>query len=153
MAVVIGANGRTGYECVKALGARGISCRACTRQGEYRDGNDLEGIESCESAIVKALNGASSVIFVASASKGGGTTTVADNAGLVAVANACISANVGQLVIVLSGAVTKPGSPVYLFMNVFGSNMSKTIHGEDTVRALYADGTPTYERGLSCTVI
>ena len=153
MAVLIGANGRTGYECVKALRARGISCRACARQGEYRDGNDLEGIESCKSAIEKAVYGASSVVFTASASKGGGTPTVVDNAGLVAVANACISANVGQLVIVSSGAVTKPGSPVYLFMNVFGSNMSEKIHGEDAVRALYADGTPTYERGQSYTVI
>jgi hypothetical protein len=159
VAVVIGANGRTGHECVKALRARGISCRACTRQGEYRDGSDLEGIESCKcdvtdvSAIEKAVNGASSVIFAASASKGGGTPAVVDNEGLVAVAKACISANVGQLVIVSSGAVTKPSSPVYLFLNAFGSIMSEKIHGEDAVRALYADGTPAHERGLSYTVV
>ena len=106
-------------------------------------------------AIEKKVNGASSVIFAASAFTGGGTPAVVDNSGLVAVAvaNACISANVGQLVIVSSGAVTKPGSPVYLFMKVFRSNMSEKIHGEDAVRALYADGTPTYEQGLSYTVI
>jgi len=74
---VIGANGKTGYECVKALQARGIPSRACTRQGVYRDGNDLKGVESmkCDvtdaSTIEQAVKGASAVIFAASASKEG----------------------------------------------------------------------------------
>jgi NAD(P)H-binding len=151
---VIGANGRTGYECVKALQARGLSCRACTRQGVYRDGNDLERVESmkCDvtdfSTIENAGKGASAVIFAASASKGGGTPAVVDNAGLVAVAKACIDAKVKHLVIVSSGAVTKPSSPVYMFLNTFGSIMSEKIQGEDAVRALYALGTPAAGQGF-----
>jgi uncharacterized protein YbjT (DUF2867 family) len=156
---VIGANGRTGYECVKALQARGILARACTRQGVYRDGNNLKGVESmkCDvtdaSTIEQVVNGASSVIFAASASKDGGTPAAVDNAGLVAVAKACIDAKVKQLVIVSSGAVSKPSSPVYIFLNAFGSIMSEKIQGEDTVRALYAVGTPAAEQGLSYTIV
>mgnify|MGYP002882811136 CR=1 FL=1 len=37
-----------------------------------------------------------------------------------------------------SGAVTKPTSPVYLFLNVFGKIMDEKIKGEDAVRRLYA---------------
>jgi len=156
---VIGANGKTGYECVKALQARGIPSRACTRQGVYRDGNDLKGVESmkCDvtdvSTIGQVVQGASAVIFAASASKEGGTPAAVDNAGLVAVAKACIEAKVKQLVIVSSGAVSKPSSPVYIFLNTFGSIMSEKIQGEDAVRALYAVGTPAAELGLSYTVV
>jgi hypothetical protein len=102
---------------VKALRARGISCRACTRQGIYRNRNDIVGVESmkCDvtyvSTIEGAVKGASSVIFAASASKERGTPAVVDNAGLVAVSRACIDAKVRQLVVVSSGAVTKPSSP------------------------------------------
>lgn len=156
---VIGANGKTGSECIKALQARGISARTCTRQGEYRGGNDLTGVTSmkCDvtdvSTIEPAVKGAAAVIFAASASKEGGTPAVVDNAGLVAVAKACIDAKVKQLVIVSSGAVTKPSSPVYIFLNTFGSIMSEKIQGEDAVRALYAVGTPAANEGLSYTIV
>ena len=156
---VIGANGKTGYECVKALQARGIPSRACTRQGFYRDGNNLQGVESmkCDvtdvSTIERVVKGASAVIFAASASKEGGTPAAVDNAGLVAVAKACIDAKVPQLVIVSSGAVSKPSSPVYIFLNTFGSIMSEKIQGEDAVRALYAAGTPAAEQGISYTIV
>lgn len=157
--VVIGANGRTGYQCVKALQKRSIPVRACTRTGQYRDGNSLKGVESlrCDvtdvSTIAPIVKGASGVIFAASASKEGGTPAVVDNAGLVAVANACIDAKVKQLVIVSSGAVTKPSSPVYLFLNTFGNIMKEKIIGEDMVRSLYAVGSPAEQAGLSYTVV
>jgi uncharacterized protein YbjT (DUF2867 family) len=157
--VVIGANGRTGYECVKALQKLSIPVRACTRTGDYRDGNNIQGVESlrCDvtdiSTIGPVVKGASGVIFAASASKEGGTPAVVDNAGLVAVANACIDAKVKQLVIVSSGAVTKPNSPVYLFLNLFGNIMEQKILGEDTVRSLYAVGSPAAQEGLSYTVV
>lgn len=156
---VIGANGRTGYECVKALQDRGIAARACTRTGVYRDGPDRKGVEAlkCDvtdaSTIAPVVKGASAVIFAASASKEGGTPSVVDNAGLVAVAKACIDAKVKQLVIVSSGAVTKPSSPVFLFLNTFGKIMEEKIKGEDAVRALYAVGTPAEQEGLSYTVV
>ena len=60
-----------------------------------------------------------------------------DKAGLVAVARACIAANVPRLVIVSSGSVSKPLSPVYVFLNLFGGIMRAKIEGEDAVRSLY----------------
>lgn len=155
---VIGANGKTGYECVKALQSRSVSVRACSRTGKFR-GEASKSVEArvCDvtnvSTIAPAVAGASAVIFAASASKEGGTPAVVDNAGLVAVANACIDAKVKQLVIVSSGAVTKPSSPVYLFLNVFGKIMEEKIKGEDTVRELYASGSPADKEGLSYTVV
>ena len=141
--VVIGANGRTGSECVQALLARSTPVVACTRSG-----NDL-GLESkllstkpcdvvdrgqCDAAV----KGAAAVIFAASASKQGGAPAAVDNAGLVNVAEACLAGGVPRLVVVSSGAVTKPRSPVYLFLNVFGKIMEEKIKGEDAVRRLYA---------------
>jgi uncharacterized protein YbjT (DUF2867 family) len=156
---VLGANGRTGYECVKALRQRSISVRACTRTGEYRDGTNVKGVEvlQCDvtdpSTIAPAVKGTSAVIFAASASKEGGTPSAVDNAGLVLVAKACIAANVKQLVIVSSGAVTKPSSPVFLFLNLFGKIMEEKIKGEDTVRELYAVGSLAERAGLSYTIV
>ncbi|CAB9507324.1 Complex I intermediate-associated protein 30 domain containing protein [Seminavis robusta] len=156
---VIGANGRTGYECVKALQARSVSVRACTRTGEYRDGDSVKGVVSlaCDvtdpSTIAPAVKGASAVIFAASASKEGGAPSSVDNAGLVSVAKACIDAQVKQLVIVSSGAVSKPSSPTFQFLNLFGKIMEEKIKGEDAVRALYAVGTPAEQAGLSYTVV
>ena len=60
-----------------------------------------------------------------------------DKAGLVAVARACIAANVPRLVVVSSGSVSKPLSPVYVFLNLFGGIMRAKIEGEDAVRSLY----------------
>ena len=155
---VIGANGRTGYECVKALQARGVSVRACTRTGQFR-GEDTKGLESLacdvtqETTIAPVVKGASAVIFAASASKEGGTPAVVDNAGLVSVAKACIDAKVKSLVIISSGAVTKPSSPVFLFLNLFGKIMEEKVKGEDAVRTMYAAGTPAEQQGLSYTIV
>jgi len=155
---VIGANGRTGFECVKALQERSVKVRACTRTGAFR-GESSKFVEpfACDvtlpATIGTAVQGASAVIFAASASKEGGTPAVVDNAGLVAVAKACIDAKVKQLVIVSSGAVTKPSSPVFLFLNLFGKIMEEKIRGEDAVRELYAVGSPAEKEGLSYTVV
>ena len=155
---VIGANGRTGYECVKALQSRSVAVRACSRTGDFRGGTS-QNVEAlvCDvtapATIGPVVADASAVIFAASASKEGGTPAVVDNAGLVAVAKACIDAKVKQLVIVSSGAVTKPSSPVYLFLNVFGKIMEEKIKGEDTVRELYAAGSPADKEGLSYTIV
>ena len=58
---------------------------------------------------------------------------------LVNVANACLEYKVPSLVIVSSGGVSKPDSPVYKFLNIFGKIMEEKIKGEDTVRNLYKD--------------
>jgi hypothetical protein len=108
------------------------------------------------STISEAISKSRAVIFAASASasttpvptsvgktaagKSVSTSTAAavDNEGLVNVANACIAAGIPHLVIVSSGAVSRPDSVTYKFLNLFGGIMEQKIQGEDAVRALYA---------------
>lgn len=52
--------------------------------------------------------------------------------------------------IVSSGAVTKPFSPVYLFLNLFGGIMAAKIQGENEVRKLYKSDAA---KGLAYTVV
>ncbi|OEU12750.1 hypothetical protein FRACYDRAFT_164301, partial [Fragilariopsis cylindrus CCMP1102] len=65
--------------------------------------------------------------------------SVVDNLGLQNVATACIANNIPHLVIVSSGGVSKPDSPVYKFLNIFGGIMEEKIKGEDTIREMYAN--------------
>jgi len=145
---VIGANGKTGSECIGACLARGINVVATSRGGEYTgvyntEDNKEKGLQNkvCDvtipSTISSALKGSRAVIFAASSSKAGGTPAAVDNLGLVNVAKACIDLKIPHLVIVSSGAVTKPDSPVYKFLNIFGKIMQEKIKGEDSVRDMY----------------
>ena len=148
---VIGANGKTGSECVGACIARGINVVATSRGGVYAglfntnadENASLLSSKVCDvtvpSTIATAIQGSRAVIFAASASKAGGTAAAVDNVGLVNVARACIENKVPHLVIVSSGAVTKPDSPVYKFLNIFGNIMEEKIKGEDAVRAMFKD--------------
>lgn len=151
---VIGANGRTGTQCVMACLDKSIPVRATSRTGVYNGqiNNQLLSTMLCDvtdaSTIRSAVQGSRAVIFAASASKQGGTPAAVDNLGLVNVAQACLDNQVPQLVIVSSGSVTKPDSPVYKFLNLFGNIMEEKIKGEDAVRALYKNVS-----GLSYTVI
>jgi len=145
---VIGANGKTGSECVGACVARGINVIATSRGGEYTGiynsvENIKKGLQSkvCDvtipSTLSSAIKGSRAVIFAASSSKAGGTPNAVDNLGLVNVAKACIEFQIPHLVIVSSGAVTKPDSPVFKFLNIFGKIMEEKIKGEDTLRDMY----------------
>ena len=73
------------------------------------------------------MSGAGAIILATSASPGGGYPQDVDKAGLVAVARAAIAANVPRLVIVSSGSVSKPLSPVYVFLNFFGGIMRAKV--------------------------
>ena len=163
---VIGCNGRTGSEVVKYLLAQNEPIKATSRTGEYIDAASApEGAmleqSLCDVTDPKSVQLAcadtSAVIFAASASKNGGTPSAVDNAGLVNVAKACIDANVPHLVVVSSGAVTKPSSPVYQFLNLFGKIMEEKIRGEDAVRKLYAEHNQKISEGgekkLTYTII
>jgi Nucleoside-diphosphate-sugar epimerases len=164
---IIGANGKTGSECVGACLARGIPVVATTRGGVYT-GNYantsselLIGNAICDvtlpNTITDAIKGSRAVIFAASASKAGGTPAAVDNLGLVNVAKACIDQKIPHLVIVSSGAVTKPESPVYKFLNLFGNIMEEKIKGEDRVRNMYqkelSQGTSTTGIGTTTYTI
>lgn len=156
---VLGANGRTGTKIVQDILGRGLTVRATSRSGVYQ--NSVEDAATAATAnpllvpmvcdvtdpttVQTAVQGTRAVFFAASASKKGGTPAQVDNEGLVNVARACIAAKVPHLVIVSSGSVTQPESPVFKFLNLFGSIMEEKIKGEDAVRGLYAkrDGAPS----------
>lgn len=142
--VVLGAAGGTGRKCVEYAAGKGYKVRACTRDGKLPEGSSAEAFKcsvTSTSELAAAVQGATGVIFAASASK----TVKADDAeavdyqGLINTARACIDAQVPRLVIVSSGAVSKPDSSVYQFLNLFGSIMARKIQGEDSVRQLYAE--------------
>jgi len=131
---VIGANGKTGTKCVQDILSRGIAVRASSRNGIYYESDSsVENGETktnslllptvCDVTIPSTVNiavkGTRAVIFAASASKEGGTPSEVDNIGLKNVVTACIANKIPHLVIVSSGGVSKPDSPVYKFLNVF----------------------------------
>ena len=145
--MVFGANGKTGRRCVARAAAAGARVVACTRAGDFNAAG-LENaslVEARAGDIAKAsdealrsiLRGRDAAIFAASASPGGGSPQEVDKAGLVKVAAACVAEKVKRLVIVSSGSVSKPLSPVYVFLNFFGGVMRAKIEGEDAVRAVY----------------
>jgi nucleoside-diphosphate-sugar epimerase len=145
--VVFGANGKTGRRCVARAAAAGARVVACTRAGDFSSAG-LENARLVEARagdvskatdadLRKILRGCDAAIFAASASPSGGTPQEVDKAGLVKVAAACVAENVKRLVIVSSGSVSKPLSPVYVFLNFFGGVMRAKIEGEDAIRAMY----------------
>jgi nucleoside-diphosphate-sugar epimerase len=107
-------------------------------------------LENLSSSLASAIKDSSSVIFAASASKEGGNPNQVDKQGLVNVAKLCIANKVPRLVIVSSGAVTKPFSPVYLFLNLFGGIMKAKNEGESEVRRLYSSPEA---KGLGYTIV
>ena len=148
---VIGANGKTGTKCVQDILGRGMPVRATSRGGVYYEAEESDAMKTnplliptvCDvtvpSTVDAAVKGTRAVIFAASASKQGGTPSEVDNVGLKNVATACIANGIPHLVIVSSGGVSKPDSPIYKFLNVFGGIMEEKIKGEDTVRSMYAN--------------
>lgn len=131
---VVGANGSTGRKVVKLAIQNRIQVTAMTRTGRFIDENEFAGDAEQDSllhnlrcdvkdreSLTLALRGANACVFAASASKSGGTAVDIDRNGLINTAHACIVNKVPRLVIVSSGAVTKPFSPVFLFLNLFGA--------------------------------
>jgi len=150
--LVLGANGGTGRESVKAILNDGRPCIASTRSGEFEwdseaiatpaglssTSADVTSYESLSLAMSQQQLGA--VIFAASASAKGGTAFAVDRDGVLAAAQACIANNVPRFIVVSSGTVTRPDSAVYKLLNVVGRGiMEAKIQGEDAVRELYAN--------------
>ena len=147
--LVLGANGGTGRECVKALLEQGRTCIATTRSGEVAwestaglamttTSVDVTSYESLMTAMSKQSLGA--VIFAASASTKGGDAFAVDRDGVILAARACLANNVPRFVIVSSGTVSRPDAAVYKLLNLVGNGiMEAKIQGEDAVRDLYAN--------------
>ena len=145
--LVLGANGGTGKECVKALLEHGRTCIATTRSGDFdyplspglsSTAADVTSYQSLTTAMSKQPLGA--VIFAASASPKGGDAFAVDRDGVLAAAKACVANNVPRFVIVSSGTVSRPDAAVYKLLNIVGKGiMEAKIQGEDAVRELYAN--------------
>jgi uncharacterized protein YbjT (DUF2867 family) len=145
--LVLGANGGTGRECVRALLEQGRTCIATTRSGDVAleptaalltTSVDVTSYESLMTAMARQPLGA--VIFAASASTKGGDAFAVDRDGVIAAARACVANNVPRFVIVSSGTVTRPDAAVYQLLNLVGHGiMEAKIQGEAAVRDLYAD--------------
>jgi len=145
---VIGSNGKTGCRVVNYALSKGYTVNAVSRSGKVEGwmpsatnngilvpmAGDVTKIDTLDAV----LKGSSAAIFAASASKEGGSAMDVDKNGLINVAKACLRNKVPRLIIVSSGAVTKPWSPVYLFLNLFDSIMKAKSDGENEVRAVYS---------------
>lgn len=160
--LVLGANGKTGRECVAAALAAQRPCIATTRSGAFEwDGDsnkltvtqvDVTSKDSIERAIASTKN-LGAVIFAASASASGSTPFPVDRDGVINAAKCCIAAAVPRLVVVSSGTVTRPDSAVYKLLNTIGHGiMEAKIQGEDIARELYADPS-VLRQNLGYTVI
>ena len=85
---IIGANGKTGSECVGVCLSQGIDVVATSRGGSYTGSYASNNIKSkiCDvtepETIANVVKGSCAVIFAASASKAGGTPSQVDNSGL-----------------------------------------------------------------------
>lgn len=162
--VVLGAGGKVGKICVDLLAQSGRYVKAVTRSGQpvlddaaspyvlYAAG-DVTSAESVKNAV----QGASGVIFTASASgksKGGDPAHV-DYLGVYNTAQACLAAKVPKLALVSAGTVTRPDSAGFKATNffvqyIYGPNiMGYKMAGEATVRDLYAAAPP----GIAYTII
>jgi len=149
--VVFGASGGTGAEVVDYSSVVAeIPTRAVLRAKMNSKGKEVafeqadatmlavaEGSVLDPVSVAAAVKGARAVVFAASASKKGGDAEAVDYKGLLIVAKACIDAKVPRLVVVSSGAVSKPDAAVYQLLNTFGKIMYWKKKGEDEMKEMY----------------
>jgi nucleoside-diphosphate-sugar epimerase len=139
--VVIGSGGKTGKLIVESLSKRGVSVRPSSRS----EGTDVTKIET----LAAAIEGASSVIFAASASRKGGSAQQVDFLGVQNVAKECVRLKIPRLVVISSGAITRPKSLGFKITNLFGNIMEYKLKGENSLKESYAEDG----KGLSYVII
>lgn len=161
---VLGARGKTGRLIVQQLLAEGKHVRALSYQPfEYDAKKDLPvnvdlsllsyaiGDVTKYDTLPDAIRGSSAVIFASSASKKGGNAQAVDCDGVENIARAAISEKIPRLLVISSGAVTKPDSFGYKVTNMFARGiMGLKLEGEDRLRALYRSSAPA---GVTYTVL
>ena len=129
---VIGAGGKTGKIITNKLLKDHKNVRPVYRSQTTLEDNirtftgDVTRAESLDDAI----KGADVVIFAASASKNGGNAASVDNNGLYNTALESIKFKVPKLVVISSGAITRPNSLAFKFTNLFGGIMDQKLQGE-----------------------
>lgn len=148
--VVLGSNGKTGKLIVEGLAVSGNKVKPTFRgtppsiypvpetAANYVLHPVQADVKSVDS-LVNAVTGASAVIFAASASSKGGNAKEVDYIGVENTAKACIQAKIPKLVVISSGAVTKPKSLGYKITNLFGNIMDYKLQGENAMANLYSN--------------
>lgn len=144
LVAVLGSGGRTGQLVVSGLAKKGYRVRPVFRgqpKGVDNLGDsllppaqaDVTKIDTLESAI----SGATTVVFAASASRNGGSAQQVDYAGVENVAKECVRLKIPRLVVVSSGAITRPDSLGFKITNLFGNIMNYKLQGENALRNAY----------------
>ena len=172
--IVLGANGGTGRECVSSVLESGRACYATTRSGSFnydeessfsllvksnpklfQDQADVTSLDGLL-ALVDRVNSnepVGAMIFAASASTKGSNAVDVDCKGVINAAKCCIQRGIPRLVVISSGAVTRPNSAVYKLLNFVGNGiMEAKIRGEDELRNLY-NKKELDDKGLGYTVV
>jgi len=121
---------------------RGVPVRPTSRSGaSIFDSLKVQTVAADVTRIetlAGALENASAVIFAASASRKGGTAEQVDFIGVQNVAKECVRLKIPKLVVISSGAITRPNSMGYKFTNIFGNIMDYKLKGENSLKAEYA---------------
>lgn len=146
--VVLGSNGKTGKQIVSLLAKSGVAVRPTLRDAVkgaslFKDLGD-SALPVVAADVTKAdtldpaIRDASAVIFAASASSKGGNAQQVDYLGVKTVAEECIKMKVPRLVVISSGAITRPDSLGFKITNLFGNIMNYKLDGENALKATYA---------------
>ena len=77
------------------------------------------------------------MIFAASASSKGGSAQQVDYVGVENVAKECVRLGIPKLVVISSGAITRPNSLGFKITNLFGRIMEAKLKGEESLKAVY----------------
>lgn len=149
--VVLGSNGQTGKLIVNLLSKANVAVQPTFARNPPADSPKGSSILEAKVAdvtnpesLAAAVSGASAVIFASSASKKGGNAEKVDYIGVKNTAEACLKAKVPQLVVISSGAVTRPKSLGFKITNLFGGIMGFKLRGEDELRSLYSSSDLSY---------
>ncbi len=149
--VVLGSNGQTGKLIVNLLSKANVPCQPTFARTPPIDAPKGSSILEAKVADVtkpetlnEAIKGASAVIFASSASKKGGNAEKVDYIGVKNAAEACLAQKIPQLVVISSGAVTRPKSLGFKITNLFGGIMGFKLRGEDALRDLYSSSDLSY---------
>lgn len=143
--VVLGGGGKTGKLIVQLLAKRGRRVVSAVRDlSKVASGNNSQDPISVQVDVTRletigpAIIGASVVIFAASASRKGGSAKQVDFTGVENVAKECVRLKIPRLVVISSGAITKPDSLGYKVTNLFGGIMGYKLLGEDSLKRAYS---------------
>lgn len=133
--VVLGANGKTGKLITEKLSKNQL-VQVIAGYRDISKATAIDGVKTVYADVTKigtlegALKDADVTIFAASASWNGGNAKEVDYLGIKNVAEECVRLHVPKLVVISSGAITKPDSFGYRITNLFGSIMEYKLKGE-----------------------